>query len=133
MAIILDADVIIRGERGAFNLQQWLGARPDEQFEVAAVTVAELWHGVERETGAHRAKRRKYLQTILGSLPLIPYTVETAYEHARIWAELESAGKMTGYYDIIVAATALERGSEVATFNPQHFAHIRGLSVIEPK
>lgn len=133
MAIILDADVIIGGERGTFNLQQWLAARPDEQFEVAAITVAELWHGVERATGAHRAKRRKYLQTILASLPVIPYTVETAYEHARIWAELESAAKMTGYYDIIVAATALERGSEVATFNLQHFAHIKGLAVIEPK
>jgi predicted nucleic acid-binding protein len=64
---------------------------------------------------------------------VIPYTVETAYEHARIGAELESAGKMTGYYDIIVAATALERGSEVATFNLQHFTHIKGLAVIEPK
>ena len=133
MAIILDADVIIRGERGTFNLQQWLAARPDEQFEMAAVTVAELWHGVERATGAHRAKRRKYLQTILASLPVIPYTVETAYEHARIWAELESSGKMIGYYDIIVAATALERGSEVATFNLQHFAEVKGLAVIEPK
>ena len=64
---------------------------------------------------------------------MIPYTVETAYEHARIWAELESSGKMIGYYDIIVAATALERGSEVATFNRQHFAHIKELAVIEPK
>jgi tRNA(fMet)-specific endonuclease VapC len=133
MAIVLDADVIIRGERGTFNLQRWVAARPDEQFEVAAVTVAELWHGVERATGAHRAKRQEYLQTILAFLPVIPYTVETAYEHARIWAELESSGKMIGYYDIIVAATALERGSEVATFNLQHFAHIKGLAVIEPK
>jgi tRNA(fMet)-specific endonuclease VapC len=133
MAIVLDADVIIRGERGTFNLQRWVVARPDEQFEVAAVTVAELWHGVERATGAHRAKRQEYLQTILAFLPVIPYTVETAYEHARIWAELESSGKMIGYYDIIVAATALERGSEVATFNLQHFAHIKGLAVIEPK
>jgi predicted nucleic acid-binding protein len=32
-----------------------------------------------------------------------------------------------------VAATALERGSEVATFNLQHFARIKGLAVIEPK
>jgi predicted nucleic acid-binding protein len=32
-----------------------------------------------------------------------------------------------------VAATALERGSEVATFNLRHFARIKGLAVIEPK
>lgn len=133
MAIILDADVIIRGEKGRFDLQRWVAARPDEQFEVAAVTVAELWHGVERATGAHRAKRQQYLQTVLASLPVIPYTEQTAYEHARVWAELESFGKMIGYYDLIVAATALERGSEVATFNQRHFAQIKGLTVIEPK
>ncbi len=133
MAIILDADVIIRGEKGTFDLQRWVAARPDEQFEVAAVTVAELWHGVERATGAHRAKRQQYLQTVLASLPVIPYTEQTAYEHARVWAELESSGKMIGYYDLIVAATALERGSEVATFNQRHFAQVKGLTVIEPK
>ena len=133
MAIILDADVIIRGEKTAFDLQQWVAARPDEQFEVAAITVAELWHGVERATGAHRAKRRQYLQTVIASLPVIPYTEQTAYEHAHVWAELRTSGKMIGYYDLIVAATALERGSTVATFNQRHFAQVRGLTVIEPK
>ena len=49
MAIILDAKAIIRGEKGTFDLQQWVAARPVEQFEVAAVTVAELRHGVERQ------------------------------------------------------------------------------------
>lgn len=133
MAIILDADVIIRGEKGMFDLPRWVASRPDEQFEVAAVTVAELWHGVERATGAHKVRRQQYLQTILASLPVIPYTEQTAYEHARVWAELESSGKMIGFYDVIVAATALERGSEVATFNQRHFAQVKGLAVIEPQ
>jgi hypothetical protein len=35
MAIILDADVIIRGEKGTFDLKNWLLAQPDELFEVA--------------------------------------------------------------------------------------------------
>ena len=95
--------------------------------------MAELWHGVERATGPHRAKRQQYLQNILASLPIVPYTEQTAYEHARIWAELESSGKPIGYYDLIVAATARERGSVVATFNKRHFVCVRGLSVIEPK
>ena len=133
MAIILDADVIIRGEKGLFDLKGWLGSRPADQFEIAAVTVAELWHGVERAAGAHRVKRQRYLQAIITSLPVVLYTEETAYEHARIWAELEAAGKMIGYYDLIVAATAMESGSEVATFNKRHFASVAGLKVVEPK
>jgi tRNA(fMet)-specific endonuclease VapC len=66
-------------------------------------------------------------------LPIIPYTEATALEHARIWAALESSGTMIGSYDLIVAATALEHGSAVATFNSRHFARVRGLKVIEPK
>ena len=133
MAIILDADVIIRGEGGTFDLESWLESRPDDQFEIAAITVAELWHGVKRATGAHKTKRERFLRTILELLPVIPYTELTAFEHARIWAILESSVKMIGSYDLIVGATALERGSSVATFNPSHFNVIPGLTVIEPK
>ena len=88
---------------------------------------------MERANGAHRTKRQQYLESVLSILPVIPYTEQTAYEHARVWAELESTGKMVGYYDIIVAATALERGSEVASFNQKHFTQIKGLTVIEPE
>jgi tRNA(fMet)-specific endonuclease VapC len=133
MAIILDADVIIRGEKGIFELESWLASRPDEQFEVAAITVAELWHGVERATGLTRAGRLEYLRSVLALLPIIPYTEQTAYEHARIWAQLEGSGNAIGSYDLIVAATALERGSDLATFNQRHFNRVKGLKVIEPK
>jgi hypothetical protein len=59
-------------------------------------------------------------------------TDQTAYHHARIWASLEASGKMIGYYDVIVAATALERGNSVVTFNARHFSQVKGLTVIEP-
>ena len=45
---MLDADVIIRGEKGEFEFSAWLGAQAEEPIEIAAITVAELWHGVER-------------------------------------------------------------------------------------
>ena len=40
---------------------------------------------------------------------------------------------MIGSYDLIVAATALERGGDVATFNRRHFDCVAGLKVIEPQ
>lgn len=133
MAIILDADVIIQGEKGRFDLPRWLSSYPDEPFEIAAITVAELWHGVERARGRYQADRQRFLQVVLDTFPILPYTELTAYRHARLWAELEASGKMIGYYDLIVAATALERGSQVATFNKRHFSQIKGLQVIEPE
>ena len=130
---MLDADVVIRGEKGTFDFEKWVASRPNDQFELAGITVAELWHGVERAKGKHRVARQSYLKAVLKSVPIIPYTEQTAYEHARLWAELEASGRMIGYYDLIVGATALERGSDVATFNKRHFEQIRVLSIIEPK
>ena len=132
MAIILDADVIIRGEKGVFDLRKWVASRAEEEFQVDAITIAELWHGVERATGAHKARREQYLRAVLAVMPIIGYTEQTAYLHARIWADLQRAGKMIGYYDLLVAATALELGSTVATFNRRHFEMVRGLKVVEP-
>jgi tRNA(fMet)-specific endonuclease VapC len=133
VAIILDADVIIQSERGTFGLKQWLASQPTEQFQIAAITIAELWHGVERSTSAYRRERETFIRRFLELVRVLPYTKVTAIEHARIWAELESSGKMIGYYDIIVAATAVEHGSAVATFNKRHFNQVKGLKVIEPK
>jgi tRNA(fMet)-specific endonuclease VapC len=132
MAIILDADVAIRGEKGNFDLIGWLAAQSGQEFEIAAITIAELWHGIERATASHRAKRERYLKTIVERLEAIPYTEATAWVHARIWANLESSGDMIGAHDLILAATALERGSAVATFNRRHFAQVPGLKVVVP-
>jgi tRNA(fMet)-specific endonuclease VapC len=131
--IILDADVIISGERNIFDLHTWLESRAEDHFEVAAITLAELWHGVERASGARRANRLRYLEAITAVLPIIAYTEETARHHARIWSDLESSGKSIGAYDLVVAATALQRGSILATFNRRHFSQVRGLTIIEPK
>jgi len=132
MAIILDTDVIIKGEKGRFDLIRWLDAQIGQELEIAAITVAELWHGIERATAQHRAERERYVRAIVERLDVVPYTEATALVHAQIWAALKSSGKMIGAYDLIVAATALERKSAVATFNLRHFAQVPGLKVVSP-
>lgn len=64
--------------------------------------------------------------------PILPYTEQTAYEHARVRAALEAAGKRIGAHDLIVAATALERHDQVATFNARHFAQVPSLRILQP-
>ncbi len=73
------------------------------------------------------------LQTLLAPLPILPYTGHTAYEHAPIQAELETAGKIIDALDLTVAATAPKHASEVATFNARHFESVPGLKVIQPQ
>jgi hypothetical protein len=71
---INDADLIIRGEKGAFDLAAWFASRSDDQYEIAAITVAELWHRVETATEAHKATRESYLRALLEVLPIHAYT-----------------------------------------------------------
>ena len=59
MAISLDADVIIGGEKKTFDLETWLDQNSSEEFAIASITVAELWHGVER---AKTAKQRAAME-----------------------------------------------------------------------
>ena len=82
MAIIIDTDVVIKGEKGRFDLRGWLATLTGEKLEVAAITVAELWHGVERATLAHRSRRERYITTFLERVLIAPYTERTALEHA---------------------------------------------------
>jgi predicted nucleic acid-binding protein len=133
MAILIDSDVIIEAERGLFDLDAWLDSLPHEEFKLAVITVAELWHGVERAMGAHRNKRELFLQRLFANFDFVPYGEQAALEHARLWAELESTGHMIGSHDVILAAIALQTGSAVATFNVRHFSAVKGLKVIEPK
>src|SRR5258708_36151418 len=132
MAISLDAEVIIKGKKGRFGLIAGLAAQTSEELEIAAITVAELWHGMERATTPHRSERERYVRTIVEKLEVIPYTDATALVHAQIWAALEFSCKIIGAHDLILAATALEHGSAVATFNERHFTHVPGLKVIRP-
>jgi tRNA(fMet)-specific endonuclease VapC len=67
-------------------------------------------------------------------MPVLPFTLSTAEHHARIWAALSQRGTPIGPYDLIVAATALEFGYEVATLNRREFERVTGLVVadVEP-
>ena len=65
MEILIDADVIIQAEQGKFDLESWLAAHSKDKLAIAAITVSELWHGVERAIGKRRIKRRRIIKAIL--------------------------------------------------------------------
>jgi predicted nucleic acid-binding protein len=83
MAILIDSDVIIQAERGLFDLDAWLVSLPREEFKLAVITLAELWHGVERATGPHRTKRHLFLQRIFATFEFVPYGEQAAFEHGK--------------------------------------------------
>jgi predicted nucleic acid-binding protein len=133
VGLILDSSLLIADERQDFELAVWLRSRPPEPVAVSAITLSELWYGIEVEESVTRARRRRrWLEKSLRRLEIVPVDTEVARIHSRIWAQLSKAGKMIGPHDLIVAATALRRRWAVATFNAREFRHVHGLEVIEP-
>ncbi len=133
MGLILDSSLLIADEREKFNLSVWLRSRPPEPIAVSAITLWELWLGIEVEVDSGRARRRRrWLDRAFRRLEIIPFDTILARVHARLWAQLAAAGQMIGAHDLIVAATATHRKWAVATFNVDEFRHVHGLAVIKP-
>lgn len=95
---------------------------------MAAITVSELLHGVERAGDpAVRLVRHQFVERVLRDFPAIPFGLEEAREHARIWALLASKGTVIGPHDLLIAATAIANSGSVATLNQKEFAQVPGL------
>jgi len=132
MIFLIDAEVLIQGERKAVDLAAWLRSHGDDEVKLAAITVAELRRSVERATGIQRAKRQRLLERMLLPFEVVPYTDKAASEHAQLWAHVEATGQHMSPHDMMLAATALECGAAIVTFNPQRFAAVPGLPAIRP-
>lgn len=133
MGLILDSSLLIADERDHFNVASWLRGPPPEPVAASAITVSELWFGIEVETDAARGRRRRrWLEKTFRRLEVVGLDAALARVHARLWAQLSETGQMIGAHDLIVAATAMHRRWAVATFNAAEFRHIHGLEVIEP-
>lgn len=124
MGTVLDTCVVIQTERAGREIQ----LDPDEEVAVAAITVSELLHGVHRAaTPDQAAQRESFVTRALHKLPTLAFDKDVARVHARVWAELSSRENVPGAHDLLIAATALAHGWDVATFNVKHFSRVPGL------
>jgi tRNA(fMet)-specific endonuclease VapC len=130
--MILDSSILIADERGRFALQEFFAVHGSETFCLAAITVSELWHGVERATPpARKATREAQVRQWLSSLPVLAFDSSVAQRHAAIWADLEVRGCVIGSHDLQIAATALCHGHPLATLNQREFQRVPGLQLAD--
>ena len=131
MGTLIDASVLIAGERGQLNLKDVLAEHAEETFALSAITASELLHCVYRaKTPAQRSRREAFTEGLLARLPVIPFDLIAARIHARMWAQLAAKGITVGPHDLLIAATALATGSKVATRDARSFPKIPGLSIM---
>lgn len=130
MASLIDSSVLVDIERGRTDLGVLLEKRGDRGIAVAAITAAELLHGVHRLRISKRKTRAEaVVEVLLSSMPVIPFDLVCARAHARLGAELARRGVTVGTHDLMIGATALARGFSVLTRDQRSFPRIPGLEV----
>jgi tRNA(fMet)-specific endonuclease VapC len=130
MGLMLDSSVLIAAERGRLDLVRMRAALNEESSCIAAITLSELWHGCHRGAGKALEGRLVFVRNIEALLPVLEFSRTEALIHAKLWADLEQAGKRIGNHDMIIAATAISHGHALATLNESEFGRIKELKVI---
>jgi tRNA(fMet)-specific endonuclease VapC len=125
--VLLDTTFLIDAERAQAELDAVLDDNDD--VAVAAITVAELLVGVELASPGHRELREAFVQDVISSLPVIPYDLSIAQEHARLLAAVKRAGRPRGAHDLVIAATARATKRAVVTGDPSAFDDLPGVEV----
>lgn len=131
MGAVIDSSVLIAVERAKIGLDGLLRDHGQEEIAIATITASELLHGVHRAAKpSQRARREAFVETVLGLVPVLPFDMVAARLHARLWAQLAAKGVHVGAHDLLIGATALAVGYEVATHDKRSFPKIPGLQVV---
>jgi tRNA(fMet)-specific endonuclease VapC len=135
LGLILDSSVLIAGERRGDTVRQIVerirASYGDQKSALSAISVVELTHGVYRaRTDADRARRKAFTDELVRDMVVYPFSLEIAQLAGRIEGEQAARGVSIAIEDLMIGATALYLGFDVATLNVKHFQAIPGLKVL---
>ena len=130
MGLLIDTSVFVAVERTGAARSDALASLGEQPVHLAAITASELLHGVHRaESAVRRQKRHEFVESVLDIIPVLPFDLDTARVHARLWADLARTGSAIGAHDLQIAATAISHDLGLVTANLREFARIEGLVV----
>ena len=135
MGLILDTGILIASERRGESIEDILRQARTSHGEIdiamSAVSVVELTHGIYRaKTEAQRERRRVFAEGAFQDLIVHPVSLEIAQLAGKIEGEQAAQGIAIAFEDLVIGATAVHLGFDVATFNVKHFKLIPGLKIV---
>lgn len=135
MGLILDTSILIASERRDEGIEDILrqarALHGEVDIALSTVSVVELTHGIYRaRTEAARERRRVFAEEVFHDVIVHPVSLEIAQLAGRIEGEQAAKGIAIGFEDLVIGATALHLGFDVATVNVRHFQLIPGLKII---
>lgn len=135
MGLILDTGILIASERRRESVENILrrvrASHGEIDIALSAVSVVELTHGIYRaRNDADRERRRVFCEGVFQDLIVHPVSLEIAQLAGKIEGEQAAQGIAIAFEDLVIGATALHLGFDVATLNVKHFKLIPGLNIV---
>jgi predicted nucleic acid-binding protein len=136
VGIVLDSSIVIAAERRGHTvreiLEQVKTSKGDIEIGLSVVTVAELVHGAYRtKSQAQQQRRLEFIDRLSSDIPVYPVTLDIARLAGRVEGQQQSIGIQLAFEDLLIGATALHMGYDIATLNLRDFQKIPGLSIIQ--
>jgi predicted nucleic acid-binding protein len=128
MSVYIDADTVVRWEKGEFDLPAWLASRKNQTMAIPVTVWQQLQFGAFAWEPDRAAKRLRFLEAI-AALPVVSFNRAHAERAAELAAEMSR--ETIGFGDFQIAATALVDDAELLPFNREHFGRVRGLRLAE--
>lgn len=124
--LIVDTNALIQLDRHGECVT---GISKADDIAIAAVTLAELRHGVLAADPARRPARAQFVRDVEEAIEVLPYTRSTAAEHAALLDHVRRSGKLRGAHDLIIAAHARQTGRQVASLDVKaRFSDLPGVA-----
>lgn len=96
------------------------------QCAISSIVASELAYGV---TKGNRVSNKPKLIGFLSLFDVIPFDQDCIWHYARLRDELQSAGKVIGALDMLIAAHALALDATLVTNNSKEFERIPNLKI----
>jgi len=128
MGYLLDTCVISDFVKGEESTLKVLKSNIPSDIFISSLTVMEVKYGLA--INLQRAiKIQSLIETLLGTITILPFGVEEAEQAAKIRSILKIAGTPIGAYDVLIAATALTQNHILVTSNVREFQRVPNLQI----
>lgn len=128
MRYLLDTNTVSYFVRGEAAVLTRIKATPPDLIAISSVTAMEIEFGLQLNP-ARAKKLAPVINAFIKSIETLSYTPEDAKATAAIRASLQKAGKPVGYYDVMIAGTAIRHGLTLVTSNTKELSRIGGLRI----
>ena len=124
--ILMDTDVcveILRGNQHVLEERR----RSDESVAISFMTVGELYYGAERSR--NRIKNNSIVDEFIVSLNVIHTDFQILKRFGELKSRLQNKEIHLPDADILIATTAMAKGSKLITGNTKHFMRFENLLI----